>query len=82
MDGRWTVQVERRAVLVQRRWEDTAALSKLSLAVLIEHWGTEYCDAPARDEHELYLTVEKIDHSWATFKSVTNAIVEGFHGAG
>jgi transposase InsO family protein len=42
--------------------------------------GTEYCGNPERQEYELYLAIENIDHSRTKTKSPqTNGIVERLH---
>ena len=42
--------------------------------------GTEYCGHAERHDHELYLTVENIDHSRTKARSPqTNGICERFH---
>ena len=42
--------------------------------------GSEYCGNPERQEYELYLAIEDIDHSRTKTKSPqTNGICERFH---
>ncbi len=50
------------------------------LARVLTDRGTEYCSNPEHHEYELYLAVEKIDHTRRRARSPqTNGIVERLH---
>jgi transposase InsO family protein len=53
---------------------------EMKLLRVLTDRGTEYCGNPERNEYELYLAVEDIDHSRTKTKSPqTNGIAERFH---
>src|SRR5512143_2773777 len=54
--------------------------STASRCAVLTDRGSEYCGNPERQEYELYLAIEDIDHSRTKTKSPqTNGICERFH---